>query len=183
MANTDIIKDINALDPKMKPRAEAFLKKCKELGVNIAITETKRSKERQQYLYAQGRTRPGNIVTWTLQSNHILGLAMDIVFVDSNGKYTYNGDWNKIGPIAEDCGLIWGGTWNVPDKPHVEFNPKVIMDQKEYPTYSGVVPYEEAVATEKWFIDNGYVKAPKQLDAPLTRAEFYVILKRILEKK
>ncbi|MGE7841407.1 hypothetical protein ACQKNX_11485 [Lysinibacillus sp. NPDC093712] len=45
---------------------------------NIFITETYRSQERQNYLYAQGRTRPGQIVTSTLNSNHKSRLACDI---------------------------------------------------------------------------------------------------------
>ncbi|CAM5566737.1 putative protein OS=Lysinibacillus sphaericus OX=1421 GN=LS41612_07820 PE=4 SV=1 [Lysinibacillus sphaericus] len=42
------------------------------------ITETYRSQARQHYLYTQGRTRPGKVVTWTLNSNHKSSLAWDI---------------------------------------------------------------------------------------------------------
>ncbi|MGE7092614.1 hypothetical protein ACQKII_14440 [Lysinibacillus sp. NPDC048646] len=37
-----------------------------------------RSQARQNYLYAQGRTRPGPIVTLTLNSNHKSRLVWDI---------------------------------------------------------------------------------------------------------
>lgn len=38
-----------------------------------------RTQEQQDALYAQGRTRPGNIVTQTRNSNHIGGRALDVV--------------------------------------------------------------------------------------------------------
>lgn len=44
-----------------------------------------RTQEYQNSLYDQGRTRPGNIVTWTRKSNHIIdkdlgyGFAFDVV--------------------------------------------------------------------------------------------------------
>lgn len=54
-----------------------------------------RTKEFQKKLYAQGRTEPGNIVTWTLDSSHIIdessgyGFAFDVVpFV--NGSFSWD---------------------------------------------------------------------------------------------
>lgn len=44
----------------------------------LMVLEGLRSKERQAELYAQGRTKPGKIVTWTLNSKHISGKAVDI---------------------------------------------------------------------------------------------------------
>lgn len=44
-----------------------------------------RTKEDQKFLYSLGRTRPGNKVTWTLNSNHLIrpelgyGFAFDVV--------------------------------------------------------------------------------------------------------
>lgn len=45
---------------------------------DIVVTEGVRSKERQEELYAQGRTKPGKIFTWTLNSKHIEGKAVDV---------------------------------------------------------------------------------------------------------
>lgn len=47
---------------------------------NAVVFEARRSQERQNWLYAQGRSRPGKIVTWTKNSNHKDGNAVDIVF-------------------------------------------------------------------------------------------------------
>lgn len=43
----------------------------------LIVIEGLRTKARQQQLYDQGRTKPGRIVTWTLKSKHIDGMAVD----------------------------------------------------------------------------------------------------------
>src|SRR5690242_13033419 len=50
-------------------------------GVHPFITETLRSFERSNELYAQGRTKPGDIVSYAKggQSYHNYGLAIDFV--------------------------------------------------------------------------------------------------------
>lgn len=53
------------------------------------VIEGVRTQQRQEELYAQGRTKPGKIVTWTLNSKHIEGKAVDFVpFV--NGAIPWN---------------------------------------------------------------------------------------------
>jgi hypothetical protein len=47
----------------------------------VKVIETRRSEARQRWLYAQGRTRKGKIVTWTMDSRHRWGLALDFVLV------------------------------------------------------------------------------------------------------
>ena len=46
--------------------------------VDFMVVEGLRTKQRQEELYAQGRTKPGKVVTWTMKSKHIDGLAVDI---------------------------------------------------------------------------------------------------------
>lgn len=54
--------------------------------VDFAVIQGLRTPAEQDALYAQGRTTPGDIVTWTLHSNHISGHAVDLgAFV--NGEY------------------------------------------------------------------------------------------------
>lgn len=54
-------------------------------AVGFDVIEGVRTKERQQQLYAQGRTTAGKIVTWTMNSNHFInqktgyGHAVDIL--------------------------------------------------------------------------------------------------------
>jgi hypothetical protein len=69
---------------------------------NIALFETLRSKKRQEELYAIWRTtniwaRP---VTWTLSSNHLLWKAIDVVFPNSKGQPTWQGDYTGLRRIA-----------------------------------------------------------------------------------
>ncbi len=46
--------------------------------VDFTVTEGYRPQARQNKLYAQGRTEPGKIVTWTLKSEHTRGNAVDL---------------------------------------------------------------------------------------------------------
>jgi peptidoglycan L-alanyl-D-glutamate endopeptidase CwlK len=48
-------------------------------GHHSTMSEGFRTQARQDWLYAQGRTRPGDIVTWTHNSDHSTGMAADIV--------------------------------------------------------------------------------------------------------
>jgi len=53
----------SGLLPKVERLKDALIEACVAQGITIAITEAYRSIERQNQLYAQGRTTPGKIVT------------------------------------------------------------------------------------------------------------------------
>lgn len=72
-------RDLNALNQEFRGRLERWLDAVRGAGLSVMVLETHRTRERQEYLYAQGRTRPGNVVTWTLNSLHRFGLAADVV--------------------------------------------------------------------------------------------------------
>jgi len=113
-------RDINNLTPEFKGLVESFLKECKENGLNIFITEGRRTKERQEYLYAQGRTRAGSIVTWTLNSIHLTGEAIDIAF---HGPELYPVNvqvWLDVSSIANKYEMEWGFDLWGDDKPHFQ---------------------------------------------------------------
>ncbi|PNB76413.1 hypothetical protein C1X30_33840 [Pseudomonas sp. FW305-BF6] len=63
-------RDINELLPVAQKACKLFLEECKKANLDIFITETFRSQERQNLLYEQGRSLPGKKVTWTKSSNH-----------------------------------------------------------------------------------------------------------------
>ena len=89
-------------------------------GWTAFITDGFRTAQEQDDLYAQGRPKPGPIVTYTRQSNHELGLAVDIAF-QKNGKLSYAQiHYDKLVPIAKKLGFLWGGDWKQVDKPHFE---------------------------------------------------------------
>lgn len=109
------------LKPKVARLATKFILKCRDAGFNIEITEGFRTLKRQAELYAQGRTKPGAIVTnaGPGQSLHNYGVAFDVVFI-INGKRSYKGSWEQIGAIAAEFGLEHGDRGYV-DLPHFQY--------------------------------------------------------------
>lgn len=102
------------------------------------IVYTLRTFAEQDALYAQGRTKPGKVVTKAKggQSFHNYALACDIVLlVDKDGNGTYEeaswdtktdfdgdgkADWSEIVAIFKRYGWTWGGDWKFVDAPHFE---------------------------------------------------------------
>ena len=108
------------LHPQMRAKALAVEAACKAEGLPLRIFEAWRSPERQRDLYAQGRTKPGKIVTYAeaWESYHQYGLAADFVgHVD--GKPTWdlpNGTWARLHAIGAAHGLERLGF----EKPHLQ---------------------------------------------------------------
>ncbi|MGE6515211.1 M15 family metallopeptidase [Lysinibacillus sphaericus] len=125
---TTTCRDLAELLPAAQTACRLLFQECYKEGIkNIFITETYRSQERQKYLYAQGRTRPGQIVTWTLNSNHKSRLAWDIAVGPPQSLYDVT-TLNRVGAIAKKLGIEWGGTWtNAIDRPHFEVKPTWLM--------------------------------------------------------
>ncbi|MFC9540753.1 M15 family metallopeptidase [Lysinibacillus sp. NPDC056959] len=118
---TTTCRDINELLPSARLAVQLLFQECYKAGIrNIFITETYRSQGRQKYLYAQGRTRPGQIVTWTLNSNHKSRLAWDVAVGPPQSLYDV-ATLSRVGAIARMLGITWGGDWtgNI-DRPHFE---------------------------------------------------------------
>lgn len=121
MGITKACRDIKQLNPLAQTACNLFLAECKRQGVDVFVTETYRPQARQNYLYEQGRTRPGQVVTWTKSSNHTGRMAWDIAV--SPPKQLYDASTlNAAGAVAKRLGITWGGTWKTPDKPHFEIN-------------------------------------------------------------
>lgn len=118
---TTTCRDLAELLLTAQTASRLLFQECFKAGIkNIFITETYRSQERQNYLYAQGRTRPGQIVTWTLNSNHKSRLAWDIAVGPPQSLYDVT-TLNRIGAIARKLGITWGGDWvGSIDRPHFE---------------------------------------------------------------
>lgn len=128
-------------------RAQAVAQRIMADGLPMLVFETRRSFKRQQGLFMLGRTvtngltivvdrskvitnaRPG-------ESPHQWGLAADFVLdvrhprwaaekrkasgpwdtEDSLAKHC----WARLGEIAKECDLAWGGNFKFKDMPHVE---------------------------------------------------------------
>jgi len=90
---------------------DEFVAQAIAAGIPVRVTSTRRSAEEQRRLYAQGRTEPGPIVTWTLNSAHVDGRAFDVTI---EGAAEYEADpeaWDLLGELGESLGLDWGGTY------------------------------------------------------------------------
>ncbi len=118
---------ISQLDPRVRKPATNFINETKDwLGVKLLVSETYRTNERQDELYAQGRTTPGNIITNAVggASPHNYGLALDVVQM-TNGQ----ADWSdsaqitpQIAAVGKAQGFEWGGEWkgSFQDYPHFQ---------------------------------------------------------------
>ncbi|MEC1304333.1 M15 family metallopeptidase [Lysinibacillus capsici] len=118
---TKACRDLDQLLSVAQIACRLLFQECYKEGIkNIFITETYRSQERQNYLYAQGRTRPGQIVTWTLSSKHTSRLAWDIAIGPPQSLYDET-TLKRVGGIARKLGIVWGGDWTGSrDRPHFE---------------------------------------------------------------
>jgi peptidoglycan L-alanyl-D-glutamate endopeptidase CwlK len=110
--------------------------------VDFRAIEGVRTEARQRDLFAQGRTKPGPVVTWTLKSNHFInkrtgfGHAVDLL----PAPY----DWKELPPFdamadamfkaakIEGVAIRWGADWDrdgnprergETDSPHFELDP------------------------------------------------------------
>lgn len=94
-------RNVNLLYPPFNMLVQKALAACVAAGYKVSIFEAWRSPERQDYLYAQGRTRPGEIVTqakaW--QSFHQYGVACDIAFLPAAGQWSWSGPWDAVADI------------------------------------------------------------------------------------
>lgn len=102
----------------------------------MRIVYTLRTFQEQDLIYQQGRTRPGNIVTWAKPgfSYHNYGLAADICLLSTDGKmavwdtktdFDKDGisDWMEVVKIFKNNGWEAGIDWQGKkiDPPHFQY--------------------------------------------------------------
>ena len=108
-------KRLAKIHPVLAERITALLDILTQHGLQVEVVQGLRTFAEQDALFAQGRSRPGPVVTRARggQSNHNYGLAVDMVPFN-NGQPNWNaplGVWTTIGTEAEKLGLEWGGDW------------------------------------------------------------------------
>jgi peptidoglycan L-alanyl-D-glutamate endopeptidase CwlK len=128
-------RNLEELLPPVKKRAEALLEAAKAQGIDLLVTSTYRDNECQTLLYAQGRTKPGDIVTNAKagESYHNYRCAFDVVPL-VNGKPVWNAKdpvWQKIGAIGKSCDLEWAGDWvgKMREMAHFQYANKLTIAQ------------------------------------------------------
>lgn len=130
-APSDRTRTLNAqrlarVHPRLAQLGLRMIDLCAQAGVAVLITQGLRTVQEQDDLYAQGRSKPGKIVTHAKggQSWHNFGLAFDIVVLDAVGKAewdTAHPGWKEAAKIGKSLGLEWGGDWKgFKDLPHFQ---------------------------------------------------------------
>lgn len=104
------------------PYVQDFIDAMEYEDLPVKISEVKRSRARQLELYAQGRTKPGAVVTWTTRSKHLSGEAFDFDFIYAEDNRDPEA-WGIAGEVLAGMGLVWGGEWRVQDLRHAELSP------------------------------------------------------------
>lgn len=128
MINSRSLEDLRA---DVRVNAEAWLRECREHGLAVLVTQTLRDDEYQAALYAQGRTKPGQIVTNSkVTTFHGRGLALDFCKNAPGHEYDDADFFYRAGQLAKAVGFSWGGDWKIfPDRPHIQWD--------RHGTYSG----------------------------------------------
>lgn len=119
---------IEDLQQKFQPMVRELLTRGNAVinatGYKLFITDGFRSFAEQTELYAQGRTKPGPIVTQARagESPHNYGLAVDLAF-QKNGELSYAANLYKpVYEIARQLGFVLGADWTgFVDVPHFEY--------------------------------------------------------------
>jgi hypothetical protein len=114
--------DPSGADPSLKLDVVTAFNVSEAFGDSpLRIAQGYRTIEEQDALYAQGRTTPGNIVTYARggQSNHNFGFAIDIFRID--GGTLFNPSATTV-QVFKGFGFEWGGDWpgKKADKPHFQ---------------------------------------------------------------
>lgn len=143
-------RNVDYLFPTFKKRIQEFLKEAwqiKELN-QVRIFEAYRAPIRQQHLYELGRTKPGKIVTTktALNSWHQYGLAVDMAFLNTDGRWHWNGDWEKLIEISKNHGLKNLSPF---EKAHFELQTKLTIKQaNDILMHQGIFAVWEALLKE-----------------------------------
>lgn len=124
-------KSKDSLHPELEKKVQMILSAMDTLGFPMRVTQGVRTAEEQAELFAQGRTKPGKIVTncdgVLKRSRHQVasdgwGHAVDCAFL-TNGMpdWSLSLPWRLYGEMGKALGLTWGGDWKtLVDRPHLE---------------------------------------------------------------
>lgn len=134
------ISSLSELLPHVRDRFLMGQRDLRHVGVDVVVLETRRTPERQEWLYGSGRPdfpvfgRPGPILTNLRGANnrakHVAepgkGLAIDylvrLVLRPQLEDWSLEQPWALAGSVFSALGFTWGGTWRKPwDLGHVEW--------------------------------------------------------------
>lgn len=127
------IENLGSLNKKAAAKFEPFIIQVEAFllpkGVTVEVISGLRSWAAQAALYAQGRTKPGRIVTKARPGSswHNYGLAIDLglfkngVYLDDKKPAEADKLYAEIGKIAAAHGIEWAGNWkSFTETPHFQ---------------------------------------------------------------
>jgi peptidoglycan L-alanyl-D-glutamate endopeptidase CwlK len=127
------LENLASLNKKARAKLEPFVlaaqEQVKQAGITIEVISGLRSWSQQAALYAQGRTKPGRIVTKARAGSswHNYGLAIDLglfragVYLDEAKPSTADVIYRQLGVLAAKHGIEWAGNWkSFPEGPHFQ---------------------------------------------------------------
>ncbi|QWU15630.1 peptidoglycan L-alanyl-D-glutamate endopeptidase CwlK [Paenibacillus sophorae] len=192
------------LNPAVHSAAAALIERCYACGIPILITQGLRTAAEQEALYAQGRTKPGAVVTNARggYSYHNYGLAVDFALLLPDGKNVSwdmlrDGnedrltDWEQVVQIAKTLGFEWGGDWSgFRDYPHLQMTFGLALDRLragEWPsraamaTVNDLLKKEDNIIKEEEAIVAVHVNGVKAADGVLDKGITYVPARLLAE--
>lgn len=143
-----IDRKIEDLTEELQKKLIDLLDQCKDKGINVKVSETKRDICTQAVYYLRGRVdtsdkniieaiqelgkrhawefnaaEVGQKVTWTMESKHIQGKAFDLEVYSDKGNPMWNYDcasWKEVYKIARSLDLECGADWEQRDGAHFQ---------------------------------------------------------------
>ena len=116
-------KELSDLKQVLHTRFLKLKRRMRKAGMPIVEIETGRTIERQAYYFETGASK-------TMESNHLTGDAVDIMFVTAPHWEGANSERMKV--LEENCiavGLINGGIMWGWDEQHIEIDPQFIAPE------------------------------------------------------
>lgn len=195
------MRDIDLLHPRLRTLCRQLIDLSRQNGIEIIITQTLRTQQEQDALYAQGRTAKGNIVTNVRypHSMHCWGMAFDFAVMVA-GQINWNrlDLYDRVGELGKSLGLRWGGDFKtLKDRPHFELSgyevSQLINQYQEPDRFTATFKEEENIFKDllnhwaerdvRWLAEAGIVQPAENFrpNDPLTRAEAAALITRSIE--
>ncbi len=124
-------RSIDDLTPEAQAKYWEWAGAMRAANLPYMVTCTYRTQqEQEEQVWAQGRIKPGPIITWTKNSMHTKRIAWDIAILIGVNKPTWNlkvdvdkdqePDYIEAAEVGRKCGLTVGADFPHPDYPHFQ---------------------------------------------------------------